>query len=189
MLPWLQQRSQPVLGQWKYATTASAKLQTLFSLFFASLMPFKRQKRAVRPKRQKTICLCYAQSAFFLKSFFTFLRLKKTVKTQLSFKSNIIFFSKWLHMFFHMFFFHLMFFSYVFSSYVFFICFVLILMFYFNSHVIYEVQRYSTTRYITQIPDYLLVSTRRLYTLWWGGWMTVSRSWDGHRRCCGWMRV
>ena len=72
-------------------------------------------------------------------------------------------------MFFHMFFFHLMFFSYVFSSYVFFICFVLILMFYFNSHVIYKVQRYSTTQYITQIPDYLLVSTHRLYMLWWGG--------------------
>ena len=148
------------------AQTTSAKLQTLFSLFFASLMPFKRQKRAVRPKRQKTNCLCYAQSAFFSKSFFTFLRLKKTVKTQLSFKSNIIFFSKWLHMFFHMFFFSsYVFFSYVFSSYGFFICFVLILMFYFNSHVIYEVQCYSTARYITQIPDYLLVSTR-LYMLW-----------------------
>ena len=70
---------------------ASAKLQTLFLLFFASLMPFKRHKRAIRTKRQKTNCLCYAQSAFFLKSFFTYLRLKKTVKTQLSFKSDIIF--------------------------------------------------------------------------------------------------
>ena len=71
---------------------ASAKLQLLFSLFFASLMPFKRHKRAISTKRQKTNCLCYAQSAFFSKSFFTFLRLKKTVKTQLPFKSDIIFF-------------------------------------------------------------------------------------------------
>ena len=146
VLPQLQQRSQPVLGQWKYATTASAKLQTLFSLFFTSLMPFQRQKRAVRPKRQKTNCLCYAQSAFFLKSFFTFLRLKKTVKTQLSFKSNIIFFSKWLHMFFYMFFF---------SSYVFFICFFFLCflyMFCFNSYVLFQFTCYlrgTTLQYYT----------------------------------------
>jgi hypothetical protein len=100
-----------------------AKLQTLFSLFFASLMPFKRQKRAVRPKRQKTNCLCYAQSAFFSKSFFTFLRLKKTVKTQLSFKSNIIFFFKMAsYVFSYVFFFILcffhMFFLLMFSLYV-----------------------------------------------------------------------
>ena len=63
-----------------------------FCSFFASLMPFKRHKRAISTKRQKTNCLCYAQSAFFSKSFFTFLRLKKTVKTQLPFKSDIIFF-------------------------------------------------------------------------------------------------